>query len=121
MEGNKSKTIKIWKIGMLFIVVIILIYATYSLMPIMQNITTTEGRLNFRSKILQSGVRGCAILFGLELAQIVLAILPRRTIRNFSRYVLWKLGRCLILNNFYFNYNTSFVFFSKKIWHQISL
>ena len=54
----------------------ILIGLTIYLFPIMKNIATPEGQAEFKSMIQNSGVKGMLILLALELAQIILAILP---------------------------------------------
>lgn len=70
---NKAKTIKL--IALILIIAILLI-ATIYMIPIMREIKTPEGQEQFKEKITNSGITGVLILFGLELAQVVLAILP---------------------------------------------
>lgn len=70
---NKAKMLKIIA---LILIVAILIIATIYMMPIIKEINTVEGQAQFKEKITQSGITGVLILFGLELAQVVLAILP---------------------------------------------
>lgn len=70
---NKAKMLKL--IALILIVTILLIATIYSI-PIIKEINTTEGQAQFKEKITQSGIIGVLILFGLELAQVVLAILP---------------------------------------------
>ena len=70
---NKAKMIKL--IALILIIAILLI-ATIYMIPIMKEINTPEGQSQFKEKITNSGITGVLILFGLELAQVVLAILP---------------------------------------------
>lgn len=70
---NKAKIIKL--IALILIIAILLI-ATIYMIPIMKEIKTPEGQAQFKEKITNSGITGVLILFGLELAQVVLAILP---------------------------------------------
>ena len=72
-KTNKAKMIKL--IALILIVAILLI-ATIYMIPIMKEIKTLEGQEQFKEKITNSGITGILILFGLELAQVVLAILP---------------------------------------------
>lgn len=77
MEENKgSKKVKIFKLIVAIIVLIILVAATIYIFPIIKNISRPEGRIEFKEKIQNSGFLGFAMLMGLELAQIFLAILP---------------------------------------------
>lgn len=72
----KSKNINVLKIITAIGVIGILAGLTVYLFPIMKNIATPEGQAEFRNLIQSSGFRGVLILFALELAQIILAILP---------------------------------------------
>lgn len=70
---NKAKMLKL--IALILIVAILLI-ATIYMIPIIKEINTPKGQAQFKEKITQSGIIGVLILFGLELAQVILAILP---------------------------------------------
>lgn len=70
---NKAKMIKL--IALILIIAILLI-STINMIPIIKEIKTPEGQIAFKDKIQNSGTMGILILFGLELAQVVLAILP---------------------------------------------
>ncbi len=70
---NKAKMLKLIA---LILIIAILVIATIYMMPIIKQINTPEGQEEFKAKITNSGITGILILFGLELAQIVLAILP---------------------------------------------
>lgn len=75
---KKENNIKItpFKIIILILVIAILSYAVYYLFPVMKNIATPEGQVAFKEKITNSGISGIFMLFGLQLAQIFLVILP---------------------------------------------
>ncbi len=70
---NKVKLFKIILaiIGLLFIVGIILY-----LFPVMKNLSTREGQIAFKQKVENSGIYGLLLLFGLQVAQIFLIIVP---------------------------------------------
>ena len=70
---NKAKTLKLTA---LILIIAILLIATIYMIPIMKKINTTEGQAQLKEKITNTGITGILILFGLELAQVVLAILP---------------------------------------------
>ena len=70
---NKAKMLKLIA---LILIIAILAIATIYMMPIIKQINTPEGQEEFKAKITNSGITGILILFGLELAQIILAILP---------------------------------------------
>ena len=73
---NSKNKIKILKIVIAIIVIIILIALTIYLIPLMKNLTTKEGQIEFKQKVNDTGILGMLTLFGLQLAQIFLFILP---------------------------------------------
>lgn len=73
---KKISKAKIIKMITFILTIAILVCATIYMIPIMKQIGTSEGRIEFKDKIAQSGFLGVLMLFGLELAQMILAILP---------------------------------------------
>ena len=73
---SKEKKNKIIQIVSAIIVVAIFIGLTIYLFPIIKNLATEEGQIAFKEKIDSSGIYGFLILFGLQIAQILLVILP---------------------------------------------
>ena len=49
---------------------------TIYLFPVMKNLSTTEGQVDFKEKVDNSGIWGLLSLFGLQVAQIFLIIIP---------------------------------------------
>lgn len=88
---NKKSKIKIFKVILTILVLFIFIGVIVYLFPVMKNLSTTEGQIAFKEKVEDSGFLGLLSLFGLQVAQIFLIIVPRRAYRNISRYVLWWL------------------------------
>ena len=73
---KQDNKIKILKIITLIIVVAILIVATIQMIPIMKQINTPEGQAQFKEKVSESSFKGVLMIFGLEVAQVLLAVLP---------------------------------------------
>lgn len=71
-----SKKVKILKIIALVIFIGIMILLTIRLLPVFKNISTEQGRLEFKREIESLGVEGIFIIIGLMVAQIFLPILP---------------------------------------------
>lgn len=71
----KKKT-NFLKLVILLIVITIIISICIYLMPVISNLSTTEGQQIFKEKITNSGILGLLILFGLQFAQIFLFIIP---------------------------------------------
>ena len=73
---NRTEKVKIIKLIVLIAIVSILLVATVYMIPIIKQLNTSDGQAQFKEKIQQSGIIGPLILFGLEIAQVFLAILP---------------------------------------------
>lgn len=116
---KKINKVKIFKI-ILFIIAVIMIIGTVSyLIPLMKDISTIDGQIRFKEKIDSLGIYGIMLLAALQLAQIFLIILPRRTFRSISWNVLWpgRRNNIYLCNCMYYNdYN---IFASTKIRKKI--
>lgn len=73
LKKNKALFIKIL-IGIIALALIGVII--WQLAPLMINLSTTEGQTAFKDKINSMGFLGGLMLFGLELIQIILIVLP---------------------------------------------
>lgn len=86
---KKSKTIKL----IIFItVILILIGFTIYLFPIVKSLFNPEGREVFKVQIQESGVKGALMLLGLELAQILMPIIPGEPIEILAGMCYGTLG-----------------------------
>lgn len=72
---NKN-VIRIIKLIAFVIAIIICIGMIIYLFPVMKNLSTRDGQIAFKEKVEKSGFLGMLALFGLEVAQIFLFILP---------------------------------------------
>lgn len=73
---EKKTKLKIFKILMLIIVLIICTGITIYLFPVMKNLSTVEGQIEFKEKVNGSGIYGIILIFTIQLLQIFLFILP---------------------------------------------
>ena len=72
----KIKKTQIFKIILTIIVIAICIGVIIYLMPIIKNLSTTDGQMKKKKKIDDLGFLGLLMLFGLQFAQIFLIIIP---------------------------------------------
>lgn len=73
---SRKNKIKIFRILLVITVLAIIIGAIVYLIPVMKNLSTIEGQEAFKNKVNDSGMIGLLMLFGLQLAQVFLIILP---------------------------------------------
>lgn len=81
---NKKGNVKIFKLILLIMVLLISIGIIFYLFPVMKNLPTIEGQVAFKEKVDNSGVIGLLLLFGLQVAQIFLIIVPGEPIEILS-------------------------------------
>ena len=110
-KQNKSKIIKLIA---LIIILAVLVIATIYMMPIMKQINTSEGQTQFKEKITNSGITGMLILFGLELAQVVLAILPGEPVELLAGICFGPIWGTIFLMISVFIVTAMIYFFVKK-------
>lgn len=73
--SSKNK-VKIFKIILAILVLVVFIGMIIYLFPVMKNLSTIEGQIEFKEKVKDSGMLGILSLFGLQVAQIFLIIVP---------------------------------------------
>ena len=73
---SREKKIKIFKRILTICVLGIFIGIIIYLFPIMKDLSTLEGQIEFKEKVENSGILGLLSLFGLQVAQIFLIIVP---------------------------------------------
>jgi len=73
---KKKNVVKFAKIISLIFVVIAFVGIIAYLLPVMKNLSTHEGQIEFKEKIQSTGILGFLTLLGLQVAQILLVVLP---------------------------------------------
>lgn len=73
---SKNNKVKIFKIILTIMVLILIIGIIAYLFPVMKNLSSLEGQVAFKQKVEDSGILGMLSLFGLQVAQIFLIIVP---------------------------------------------
>ena len=73
---SRENKVKIFKIFLAIIVLSLFLGIIIYLFPIMKDLSTLEGQIAFKEKVENSGILGMLSLFGLQVAQIFLIIVP---------------------------------------------
>ena len=73
---SRKNKVKIFKIFLTIIVLSLFLGIIIYLFPIMRDLSTLEDQIAFKEKVENSGVLGMLSLFGLQVAQIFLIIVP---------------------------------------------
>jgi uncharacterized membrane protein YdjX (TVP38/TMEM64 family) len=94
---NKTKILRLIKVMISIIAVLIFICLTIYLFPIIKNLSTTEGQVQFKNMVSDSGLYGMLMLFGLQVAQIVLAVLPGEPLEFLSGMCYGTIGGTIFI------------------------
>lgn len=73
---KKNVAIKVFKIVLTIISLAIIIGAIIYLFPVIKNLSSIEGKIEFKEKIQNAGIIGMITLLELQIAQIFLIIIP---------------------------------------------
>lgn len=109
-----SKKVKAFKFSLFIIVVIILILLTIHLFPIMRDLSTIEGQIEFKNRVSNMGAMGYLVLFGLQFAQMFLAILPGEPIEVLAGMYYGTVGGLIFIFVSVFIISTIIFFAVKK-------
>ncbi len=95
--NNKNKKIKIVKIVVFIITILLMIGMTIYLFPLMKNLSTYEGQIEFKEKVNNSGIYGFLSLLGLQFAQIFLVVLPGEPLEILAGMCYGAIGGALFI------------------------
>ena len=112
---NRKTKIKIFRMIMVIITVAIIVLMLAYLIPVMKNLTTIEGQEAFKNKVNDSGFIGLLMLFGLQVAQIFLFILPGEPIEILAGMCYGGWGGLLFITISVFIITTIIFFLVRKL------
>lgn len=114
-RDNKKILINILKFFILAIVLGVCIWLIVELFPIMKNISTQDGQIEFKNKIDSMGILGMLVLFGLQFAQIFFVILPGEPLEILAGMCYGSIGGTIFIFATVFII-TSFIVFLVKFF-----
>lgn len=111
----KSKKVELYKILIFIILILIIAGIVIRVIPIFRNITTIEGRANFKNEIQNMGISGVFTIIGLMIVQIFLVILPGEPVEFLAGMCYGAIGGLLVIYLGTF-ISTIIIYFSVKKW-----
>ena len=109
-----SRKVKAFKYVLMIIVTLLLIGLVVYLFPVIRNLSTKEGQLEFKNQVNNMGFLGFLALFGLQFAQIFLIILPGEPIELLAGMCYGGIGGTLFITISAFAISSIIFFFVKK-------
>ena len=110
---KNKKQFKIMKISLTILILIILGIFLWKLAPFMTNLATKEGQIAFKNRIDDMGFSGLLLLFGLQILQILLVVLPGEPFEVLSGMCYGAWGGCLFITLSVF-ITTTIIFFTVR-------
>lgn len=117
---SRKDKVKIFKIILMILVVIIFIGVIIYLFPVMKDLSTKEGQIAFRDKVESSGLWGMLSLFGLQVANIFLIVVPGEPIEIIAGMCYGAFGNNICNGFSLYNHNRN-ILSSKKIRKKIRI
>ena len=112
---DRKTKIKIFKIIIMILVIALLIGITIYLFPVIKNLSTSEGQMEFKNKVNESGFLGMLTLFGLQVAQIFLFILPGEPLEILAGMCYGGIGGTIFITVSVFIISTVIFFIVRKL------
>ena len=97
MDSRLSKRVKAFKYILLIIVIALCVGLIIYLFPVVRDLSTPEGQLNFKDHVANMGFLGYLALFGLQFAQIFLIIIPGEPIEVLAGMCYGGLGGLIFI------------------------
>ncbi len=92
-----SKRVKAFKYVLMIMVITLLIGLIVYLFPVIKNLSTPKGQIEFKNLVSDLGFVGLLVLFGLQFAQIFLIILPGEPIEILAGMCYGGIGGTLFI------------------------
>ena len=115
---NKKTQIKVIRILVTIAIVIVLSIFLWKLAPFIMDLSTTEGQAAFKEKIDSMGFGGLLLLFGLQILQILLVVLPGEPFEVLAGMCYGAWGGCLFITISVFITTTIIFFTVRKLGHK---
>lgn len=118
---SRKNKVKILKRVMTGVVLIVMIGMIAYLFPVMKNLSSMEGQVAFKEKVENSGIFGMLTLFGLQVAQIFLIIVPGEPLEILAGMCYGAVWR----NNIYYDFCCDdicrYLWIGAKIWKKFCM
>ena len=109
-----SKKAKTFKYFLMIIVIALLVGLVIYLFPLVKNLSTPNGQVEFKNHIENMGVLGLLALFGLQFAQIFLIIIPGEPIEVLAGMCYGGIGGTIFITVSAFIISTMIFFAVRK-------
>jgi uncharacterized membrane protein YdjX (TVP38/TMEM64 family) len=119
MEQRMNKKKKVFKISILILFILLIVFLVIKYFPVLKNIFTESGRLEFQKKIESLGIKGFLIVVGLAILQMFLIFVPIEPIELLAGMCYGPFGGLFAIYLRMCNICIINLYSCKKIWEKI--
>ena len=110
-----SKRVKAFKYVLMVVVILVIIGLIVYLFPVVKNLSTLEGQIEFKNQVSNMGILGYLALFGLQFAQIFLIIIPGEPIEVLAGMCYGGIGGTVFITVAVLIISTLIIFMVRKL------
>lgn len=110
-----SKRVKAFKYVLMVVVILVIIGLIVYLFPVVKNLSTLEGQIEFKNQVSNMGILGYLALFGLQFAQIFLIIIPGEPIEVLAGMCYGGIGGTIFITVSVLIISTLIIFTVRKL------
>ena len=110
-----SKRVKAFKYVLMVVVILVIIGLIVYLFPVVKNLSTLEGQIEFKNQVSNMGILGYLALFGLQFAQIFLIIIPGEPIEVLAGMCYGGIGGTIFITVSVLIISTLIIFMVRKL------
>lgn len=110
-----SKRVKASKYVLMVVVILVIIGLIVYLFPVVKNLSTLEGQIEFKNQVSNMGILGYLALFGLQFAQIFLIIIPGEPIEVLAGMCYGGIGGTIFITVSVLIISTLIIFMVRKL------
>ena len=110
-----SKRVKAFKYVLMVVVILVIIGLIVYLFPVVKNLSTLEGQIEFKNQVSNMGILGYLALFGLQFAQIFLIMIPGEPIEVLGGMCYGGIGGTVFITVSVLIISTLIIFMVRKL------
>ncbi len=94
--SKKERKLTIMRFAIFFIVTAIIIILSIKLLPLITKLSNEESRIEFKEQVSAMGIKGIFLMLGIQILQIVVAVIPGQPVEIISGMLYGTFGGMLL-------------------------
>ena len=94
--SKKERKLAIMRFAIFFIVITAIIILSIKLLPLITKLSNEESRIEFKEQVSAMGIKGIFLMLGIQILQIVVAVIPGQPVEIISGMLYGTFGGILL-------------------------